>query len=102
MRRPDRDRRFLESRWVARLDCCQWSNSSRFLASDPIRVFYVNIETESGTQLEQTLDLALAVEQVVRSNLQTDEARGIVTYAGQQFTERSRRGEVIGVRYWLA
>ena len=71
-----------------------------FFASDPIRVFYVNVETESGTQLERTLDLALAVEQVVRSNLRTNEARGIVTYAGQQFTETeplrgSHRGQVL-------
>ena len=71
-----------------------------FFASDPIRVFYVNVETEAGTQLERTLDLALAVEQVVRSNLRTNEARGIVTYAGQQFTETeplrgSHRGQVL-------
>ena len=71
-----------------------------FFASDPIRVFYVNVETESGTQLERTLDLALEVEQVVRSNLRTNEARGIVTYAGQQFTETeplrgSHRGQVL-------
>ena len=71
-----------------------------FFASDPIRVFYVNIETEPGTQLDRTLDLALAVEHVVRSNLRPNEARGIVTYAGQQFTETeplrgSHRGQVL-------
>jgi len=71
-----------------------------FFASDPIRVFYVNVETEPGTRLEQTLNLTVEIEQVVRASLGENEARGIVAYAGQQFTETeplrgSHRGQVL-------
>jgi multidrug efflux pump subunit AcrB len=71
-----------------------------FFASDPIRVFYVNVETEPGTKLERTLDLTLEIEKAVRANLVPDEARGIAAYAGQQFTETeplrgSHRGQVL-------
>ncbi|NCV51065.1 MAG: efflux RND transporter permease subunit [Gammaproteobacteria bacterium] len=71
-----------------------------FFASDPIRVFYVNVETEPGAKLERTLDLTLEIEKAVRANLAADEARGIVAYAGQQFTETeplrgSHRGQVL-------
>ncbi len=71
-----------------------------FFASDPIRVFYVNVETEPGTRLEQTLNLTVEIEQVVRKSLGENEARGIVAYAGQQFTETeplrgSHRGQVL-------
>ena len=71
-----------------------------FFASDPIRVFYVNLETEPGTKLERTLDLTLDIEKAVRANLGDEEARGIVAYAGQQFTETeplrgSHRGQVL-------
>ncbi|NCW09015.1 MAG: efflux RND transporter permease subunit, partial [Gammaproteobacteria bacterium] len=75
-----------------------------FFASDPIRVFYVNVETEPGTKLERTLDLTLEIEKAVRANLVPDEARGIAAYAGQQFTETeplrgSHRGQVlVGLR----
>ena len=75
-----------------------------FFASDPIRVFYVNIETEPGTRLERTLNLTLEIEKVVRANLGEGEARGVVAYAGQQFTETeplrgSHRGQVlVGLR----
>ena len=71
-----------------------------FFASDPIRVFYVNVETEIGTSLEKTLDLTVEIEQVIRSKLKVNDARGIVAYAGQQFTETaplrgSHRGQVL-------
>ncbi len=71
-----------------------------FFASDPIRVFYVNVETEPGTKLERTLDLTLEIEKAVRANLAANEERGIVAYAGQQFTETeplrgSHRGQVL-------
>ena len=71
-----------------------------FFASDPIRVFYVNVETEPGAKLERTLDLTLEIEKAVRANLAANEERGIVAYAGQQFTETeplrgSHRGQVL-------
>lgn len=58
-----------------------------FFAADPIRVFYVNIEAEPGTRLETTLEMTLRAEQGVMAHLQAGEARGVVAYAGQQFTE---------------
>lgn len=58
-----------------------------FFAADPIRVFYVNIEAEPGTRLESTLEMTLRAESVVYANLQDGEARGVVSYAGQQFTD---------------
>ena len=67
-------------------------------------MFYVNIETEPGTRLERTLNLTLEIEKVVRANLGEGEARGVVAYAGQQFTETeplrgSHRGQVlVGLR----
>ncbi len=58
-----------------------------FFASDPIRLFYVNIEMPNGTPLEITLEKATQVEQIVRSHVVPGEARSIVSYAGQMFTE---------------
>ena len=71
-----------------------------FFAADPIRVFYVNVDAEPGTRLERTLAMATEAERVVRANLEPGEARGVVAYAGQQFTETeplrgSHRGQVL-------
>ncbi len=68
-----------------------------FFAADPIRVFYVNLDAEPGTRLERTLEMAVQAEQVVRAHLEPDEARGVVAYAGQQFTETEPlRGSHLG------
>ena len=68
-----------------------------FFAADPIRVFYVNLDAEPGTTLERTLEMAVQAEQVVRAHLEPDEARGVVAYAGQQFTETEPlRGSHLG------
>ncbi len=71
-----------------------------FFASDPIRVFYVNVDSEPGTRLESTLEMVLAVESVVKAGLEDNEARGVIAYAGQQFTETeplrgSHRGQIL-------
>ena len=58
-----------------------------FFASDPLRMFYVNIEMPTGTPLEDTLDTVLAIERRVRAHLRPGEVRSIVSYAGQMFTE---------------
>lgn len=73
---------------------------SDFFASDPKRLFYVTVQTEPGTKLESTLDTTLRVEQVIKENLQGGEARGVVSYAGQQFTRTeplrgSHRGQIL-------
>lgn len=58
-----------------------------FFASDPIRLFYINIQMPLGTPLERTLDKLLAVEEKVRAHLRQDETRAIVSYSGQAVTE---------------
>ncbi|MGV6817407.1 MAG: efflux RND transporter permease subunit [Thiotrichales bacterium] len=58
-----------------------------FFASDPIRLFYVNIEMPNGTPVETTMTKVQEVEQTVRQFIKPDEARSIVSYAGQMFTE---------------
>ena len=58
-----------------------------FFASDPLRIFYVNVEMPSSTPLETTMDKIVEVENVVRSGLRDGEVRSVVSYAGQQFTE---------------
>ncbi len=60
-----------------------------FFASDPIRLFYINIEMPSGTPLEKTLEKALEAEKLARRHLLDDELRAITTYSGQMFTETS-------------
>lgn len=58
-----------------------------FFASDPIRLFYVNVEMPTGTALEQTLGTVLEVERKVRAQVREPEVRSMVSYAGQMFTE---------------
>jgi len=68
-----------------------------FFASDPIRLFYVNVEMPVGTPVTQTLAKTRAVEQRVRAGVRSGEVRSIVSYAGRQYTETSpRRGEHYG------
>ncbi|MCG8427209.1 MAG: efflux RND transporter permease subunit [Chromatiales bacterium] len=58
-----------------------------FFASDPIRLFYVNLEMPAGTPLDVTLQKVLEVEERVRSQVEPGEVRNILSYSGQMFTE---------------
>ncbi len=58
-----------------------------FFASDPIRLFYVNVEMPTGTPLDDTLSMVLKIEEKIRKHIHHGEARSIVSYAGQMFTE---------------
>lgn len=58
-----------------------------FFASDPLRIFYVSVEMPSGTSLDHTMKKVDEVEQRVRKNLEPGDARSIVGYSGQMFTE---------------
>jgi multidrug efflux pump subunit AcrB len=58
-----------------------------FFASDPKRVFYVSVEMPSATSLNQTLAKVREIEAKVRKDLRPGEARAVVSYAGQMFTE---------------
>jgi|AZIJ01.1.fsa_nt_gi multidrug efflux pump subunit AcrB len=59
-----------------------------FFASDYYRLFYVNVEMQPGTTLQRTSATLDRVRQVIEKELRPGEARGIVHYAGQQFTDK--------------
>jgi multidrug efflux pump subunit AcrB len=58
-----------------------------FFASDTLRIFYINVEMPSSTPLEETLETVLKVEKILKSHLQKNDARAVVSYAGLMFTE---------------
>lgn len=67
-----------------------------FFASDPLRLYYVNIEMPRGTPLDKTMDKILQVEDAVRKHIRAGELREIASYAGQLFTETA---PLIGEQY---
>ncbi len=58
-----------------------------FFASDPLRVFYANVEMPVGTPLDKTLEKALEIEAKLRAHIKPEELQSMVSYAGQMFTE---------------
>lgn len=58
-----------------------------FFASDPLRFFYISIEMSPDSSLEQTHAKVQQVEGVARKHIEEGDARAIVSYAGQMFTE---------------
>lgn len=58
-----------------------------FFASDSLRLFYVNVTMPTSTSLQGTLDKVLEVETQVNKHLKSGDARTVVSYAGQQYTE---------------
>lgn len=58
-----------------------------FFASDPIRLFYVNVEMPNGTFAETTVDYAKQIEDKIIKHMREGELNGIVSYAGMMFTE---------------
>ncbi|MCB1044045.1 MAG: efflux RND transporter permease subunit [Acidobacteria bacterium] len=58
-----------------------------FFASDPLRIFYVSLEMPKGTDIRDTLHKAEELEGVARAHLLPGEARAVVSYSGQLFTE---------------
>ena len=67
-----------------------------FFADDPLRLFYVNVETSPGTILSQTMDYVDEVEQQIRDQLDPAEVREIASYSGVAFTPT---GLLVGDRY---
>lgn len=61
--------------------------TTNFFASDPLRVFYINVETPPGTTLLQTLKKTEQVEKQALNWLKPEEVRSTVAYSGQMFTE---------------
>ncbi len=58
-----------------------------FFASDPIRLFYINIEMPAGTELNATMEKVLEVERSVLSRIEPGESRSVVSYAGELLTQ---------------
>lgn len=58
-----------------------------FFASDTLRLFYVNVTMPTSTSLQGTLDKVREIEASVNQNLNSDEVRTVVSYAGLQYTE---------------
>ncbi len=58
-----------------------------FFASDPMRLFYVNLEMPIGTPLDDTMALLQRLEDRVRERLLAEEVRALVAYGGIMFTE---------------
>ena len=68
-----------------------------FFAADTIRLFYVNVEMPPETPLENTLAKVEQIEAVVQRSLRPGEARAVVSYAGNMFTETAPRlGDHVG------
>jgi len=62
-----------------------------FFAADTLRVFYVNVEMPPSTPLDRTMDKVLEIETRVKAGLRDGEARAVVSYAGNMFTETEPR-----------
>ncbi len=58
-----------------------------FFATDLYRFFYVNVDMPPGTTLEKTSQTLERLDGVIRSRLSDQQNIGMVSYAGQQFTE---------------
>lgn len=68
-----------------------------FFAADTIRLFYVNVEMPPETPLHLTLQKVQEVERKVRAHIRAGEARAVLSYAGNMFTETEPRlGEHLG------
>ncbi|MGD8588084.1 MAG: efflux RND transporter permease subunit [Chromatiales bacterium] len=68
-----------------------------FFAADTIRLFYVNVEMPPETNLADTLAKVEEVEQKVKAHLREGEARAVLSYAGNMFTETAPRlGDHLG------
>ncbi|NKB62087.1 MAG: AcrB/AcrD/AcrF family protein [Gammaproteobacteria bacterium] len=58
-----------------------------FFASDPIRLFYVNVKMPSGTEVRKTMDKVLEVENTINKHIKPGEIRSVVSYSGQMLTQ---------------
>ena len=65
--------------------------TTNFFASDPLRVFYINVEMPAGTDLTDTLNTTVGIEKLANKWLQEGETRAMISYAGQMFTETEPR-----------
>lgn len=59
----------------------------QFFASDPLRIFYVNVDMPPSSAIDTTLREVQRVEKELRKHLNPHEVRGIAANAGLKFTE---------------
>ena len=62
-----------------------------FFAADTIRLFYVNVEMPPGTSIESTMEKVLEIEKKVKGHVRDGEARAIISYSGNMFTDMEPR-----------
>lgn len=67
-----------------------------FFASDPLRLFYINVTMPTGTSLRETHDLMERIEAKAMQYYEPEELRASVSISGQMFTEVSA---LFGDRY---
>lgn len=58
-----------------------------FFAADTIRLFYINVEMPATSSLQETMKKVQEIEALAQDELQEEDTRSIVSYAGQEFTE---------------
>ncbi len=58
-----------------------------FFAADTLRIFYINIEMPNGTPLTRTMRTVSTIETLAKAQLKEGEARSVVSFSGQMFTE---------------
>lgn len=58
-----------------------------YFATDLYRLFYINVDMPPGTTVEKTLTTVEQIELEVREHLEPDEARAVISFAGQRFSE---------------
>jgi len=58
-----------------------------FFVTDPIRLFYINVDMPADAPLEETLKQALALEGRARQLLEEEEIRSVTSWSGVQFTD---------------
>lgn len=58
-----------------------------FFASDPIRLFYVNVEMPTNTLVDKTIAYTEMIENKIKSHIPSNELRATTSYAGAMFTE---------------
>jgi len=58
-----------------------------FFATDPIRLFYINIEMPEGTPIDVTMQKVQQIEKITRQHIKPGEVRKMLSYAGLKFTD---------------
>ncbi|MDH3712659.1 MAG: efflux RND transporter permease subunit [Gammaproteobacteria bacterium] len=71
-----------------------------FFASDPIRLFYINVEMPIGTPLSETMHVVQSIETRIGAAVHSEELRAMVSYSGIMFTETApffgdRYGQIV-------